>query len=376
VTIDSERHLRHQLGEALDGLAPSPAPVSQVLKGASGVRARRKMAAAAIIAAAISTAAIVIMAGLPGLRSPGSVSPRHAQVLGLRGGVAIGAGRVHGRPWQVAVSQAEDKVCGGVAGLQRTCLSLGPHQRLAGVATLGGGAVAVPGRFVSFGPPTWNWIFGTVAPAVTRLDFRLGNGATIKLRPVSAAGYRWVGLVFPFGVGVTRATAYAGRAELASSVPFAGGELRPGLYFVSWLRPGESSPAYEERYIVVEGSGGSSWDALVIAGPWGYCISLSIADGARQNCFSVDSVRAAPHVVMRWGSLPAVPRWIVGTAAPDVAYLHLVLADGRTMTVGAAEVGGQRFYAMKVSAGISRWAAFSKSGHRLYGGRGAPDTSR
>lgn len=229
MTIDSERQLRDQLGEALGGLTPSPAPVSQVLKAASAVRARRKMAAAATIAAAVSTAAIVIVTGLPGVRLPGSVSPRHPAALGLRGGVTVGAGHIYGRPWQVAVIQAEDKVCGGVAGLPRTCLSLGPHQRLAGLATLAGGAVAVPCRCVSFGPPTWNWIFGTVAPAVTRLDFRLANGATIRLRPVSAAGYRWVGLVFPFGIGVTRATAYAGRAELASSVPFAGGDLRPGL---------------------------------------------------------------------------------------------------------------------------------------------------
>ena len=115
----------------------------------------------------------------------------------------------------------------------------------------------------------------------------------------------------------------------------------------------------------------------MIAGPWGYCVSLNVADGARQDCFSVHSVRAAPHVLMRWGLPPAVPRWIVGTAAPDVGYLRLALAGGRTTTIGVAEVGGQRFYAMEIShrAGIAGWAAFSTSGHRLYGGLGAPDIS-
>jgi hypothetical protein len=90
----------------------------------------------------------------------------------------------------------------------------------------------------SNGPPVWNALFGIVRPDVTKIVLALGQRSGVTLRPVAAAGCRWVGVVLPPVVAsVTKATVYSGGTELGYSVPFYGGVLRPGTYFVSWFRP-------------------------------------------------------------------------------------------------------------------------------------------
>lgn len=101
----------------------------------------------------------------------------------------------------------------------------------------------------------------------------------------------------------------------------------------------------------------------MLAGPWGYCVSLNVpvANGAEQNCLSVGALRDSAKVIMHWGSLPTEPRWIVGTAKPDVAYLRLTLAGGTTTRVAVSDVSGQRFYAIEIGRGpsITGWGAFN-----------------
>ncbi len=292
--------------------------------------------------------------------------------------VVVGTGTIEGRPWRVTVDSKDGLLCAGVTGLRRSCVGLGDLAHVSGPASLSGTSVAVPGRFVSFGPPTWNSIFGTVGRTVTRVSVQLSHGATVSLTPVPAAGYRWIGLVLPFSTGIDKVMAYSVGSELAYSVPFYGGLLRPGTYFVTWLRPGQDGPRQAERYIATGGSGGSGWDAFVAAGPWGYCVSLDVpvSNGSEQNCLAVGFVRSGVKVVMRFGSPPAVPRWFIGTAEPAVAFLRLTLAGGGSVKVAVADVSGQKFYAMEISNGraVVSWSAFSAAGHRLYGGSGAPDS--
>jgi len=87
-------------------------------------------------------------------------------------------------------------------------------------------------------------VFGIVRPEVTAIVVQMSGGREVSIRPVAAAGKRWVGLVVrPGSPEVVKAIAYPGRTELGYSVPFYGGELRPGTYFLTWLRPGQPGPA-------------------------------------------------------------------------------------------------------------------------------------
>jgi hypothetical protein len=307
--------------------------------------------------------------------TPGPSSPKPTR---SGGAVVVGAGTIDGRPWRVTVDSTDAMLCAGVTGLQRSCTGLGGLAHVSGPASLSGAAVAVPGSFTSFGPPTWNSVFGTVGRNVTRVSVQLLHGATVSLTPVAAAGYRWIGLVLPLSAWIDTVIAYSDSGELAYSVPAHGGLLRPGTYFVTWLRPGQVGPRQAERYLATGGSGGSGWDALVAAGPWGYCVSMGIPVSAPQeNCLAAGLVASGVKVLMRWGSPPAVPRWFIGTAKPDVAFLRLTLASGGSIRISVAEVSGQKFYAMEVGAGqaIVRWGAFSGAGRWLYGGSGAPDSA-
>ncbi|HEX9519481.1 MAG TPA: hypothetical protein VF940_25295, partial [Streptosporangiaceae bacterium] len=78
-------------------------------------------------------------------------------------------------------------------------------------------------------------------------------------------------------------------------------------------------------------------------------------------------------VIMRLGSPPATPWWIIGTAGPPAAYLRLTLADSTTLKVPVTVVSGHRFFATRIGARIIRWGAFNAAGRELYGGSGPPD---
>lgn len=293
------------------------------------------------------------------------------------GAVVVARGWIEGQAWRIAVDPGADRLCAGEADLPHACAGLRGLERGNGLAVQSGAEVAVRlgHPWVSAGPPVWNAVFGTVRPGVTLIVMRMSDGREVGLRPVAAAGKRWVGLVLrPGGPGVVRAIAFSGRTELGYSVPFSGGELRPGTYFLTWLRPGQPGPARAERYIATGGSGGSGWDALVLAGPWGYCASLDapVASGSRQECWSPSALRSGAGVIMRIGLPAAIPQWIIGTAAPPVAYLRLVLADHAAFTVPVTAVSGQRFYAVRIAARIISWGAYNAAERELYGGNGSP----
>jgi hypothetical protein len=296
--------------------------------------------------------------------------------------VVINRGTIDGRPWHVVLNPEDGKVCAWLTGLRRSCVKAAAGEHLnAGPASLTGTSVQMPheGNYME-GPPE-NLLVGTVRPTVSTLDVRMSDGTTYALHPVRIAGRRWVGLVTPLQTGLQEVIAYSGTRELGYSVPFYGGELMGWRrYFVTWLPPGEHGPAQAERYIASAGHGGHSWSALIIAGQFGYCMTLyvPVTNGAEEHCLSAGAVKAGAKVIERWGSPPTEPRWFIGTATPDVAYLKLVLAGGGTTRVRVSQVSGQKFYAMQVSKGedIVEWGAFDAAGHRLYGGAGAPDAQR
>lgn len=369
-----ERDLRTGLGTLLDDVRPGQPPVAAVLRKGRVMRLSRRLAVVAGVAAVVA-AALVIPAALRG----GRVQPQapHVGKAGL-----IAQGRYEGYLWRIVVNRARNRLCAGEADLRQSCVELRHLEHLSGPASLSGAVVDVKLRQPvggSNGPPVWNGLFGIVRPDVTKIELLLADESVVTVRPVTAAGYRWVGVVLPpYVTSVVEATVYSGDTKIAYSVPYYGGELRPGTYFVSWLHPGQPGPSERARYIATGGSGGNGWDAFVDAGPWGYCVSLDapVPDGAQQNCWSPASLRARARVIMRGGSPPAEPRWMVGTAGPSVAYLRMTLANGRLVKVRVAVFSGQGFYATQIGPGpaIVRWSAYDAAGRRLYGGLGPPDS--
>ncbi len=132
---------------------------------------------------------------------------------------------------------------------------------------------------------------------------------------------------------VVKAIACSGRTELGYSVPFYGGDLRPGTSFLTWLRPCRPGPATR---------------------------------GARS------SSRAHGGTVRR--STPRSPTGRGKTAGrPPPCALALALADSTTLKVPVTVVSGHRFFATRIGARIIRWGAFNAAGRELYGGSGPPD---
>jgi hypothetical protein len=375
-----ERDLRAGLSALLDDVQPGQPPVAAVLRKGKVMRLSRRLVVAAGVAVAVA-AAVVIPAALRGVGGQLPVSP-----VGKAG--VIASGRLEGQPWRIVVDQKAGRLCAGETGLRQSCVSLRSLERLNGPGSLSLATVAVAlhsaGMFL--GLPPWNALFGIVRPDVTRVVMSLSSDRSVTLRPVLMAGYRWVGLVFaPINadseIFVTKVTVYSGATELGYSVPapvYYDAIFRPGRDFVSWYRPGETGPAQRSGDIAGSGSGSHFWDAHVDAGPWGYCVTLQAPDGNNgipENCWSPASLRASARVIMRLGSPPAVPRWIVGTARPSVAYLLMELANGRSVKVPVAVFSGQGFYAMRIGPGpaITGWGAYNAAGRRLYGGIGPPD---
>jgi hypothetical protein len=68
--------------------------------------------------------------------------------------------------------------------------------------------------------------------------------------------------------------------------------------------------------------------------------------------------------------------YYLATAAPSVDHVRFTLSDGRSLTVQAHDVLGQKFYAFAVRAGVRvlSWTAYDTQGVPLGTGHGGFDT--
>jgi hypothetical protein len=116
-------------------------------------------------------------------------------------------------------------------------------------------------------------IVGEVRDDVASIAVHLPGGGIVRLTPVQLDGNRWVGLVLPARVPITRAVAYsADGSEIGYSVPF--GDQAPAV----WWAPGQAVPARVTKTI---GSGvvsGTRWHVTADIGPWGYCYRAEPSD--------------------------------------------------------------------------------------------------
>ncbi len=380
----SDHDLTTLLAQARDDITPSPAPVATVLRNAESMRKTRRISVLASFAVVVSCAVVAVIL-VPGLsHRPSAPVQNRRQVTLPDGAVVIGQGEIRGHRWRVVVNKPGTEVCAGTRRFPRSCQATAPLAKVHAPASLAGGSLMLPGFPMSTLEPV-NVVYGTVGADVSRIAIQLSDGTTRSLRPVGAAGRRWVALVTPpFHPSIGRIVAYSGRSKLGSTVLFTQGGLSPWplVTFVTWLRPGESGPARALQFLAVHGSPGFRHaTALVDAGPWGYCLSLTTGRGHTQACLPVGYVRSGAKVLLRAGAPPAEPRWFIGIALPGVTNIVLTLSGAGTVTtskiIDVITVSGQDFYAAEIGPGehVESWRAVGANGNALYGGTGAPDIS-
>ena len=363
-----------RLWAAIDDLRPPPAPVGAVLRRGQALRR-------AWTSAAAGSLGLIAVIGLVGAFSapPHHLGrrPPHSAPARVHPAVTIAAGTMRGQQWQLIVDAGTGIWCARVQEVSLACLSLAGYEHLTGLASLSGTAVPIAGSEPAVGPPQWNVVVGVVRSDVTSVLVTMSDGRTLRLRPVTAAGSRWVGLVYwPSAAQVVRASAYSGGNELGVVLPFVGSQTMPGTYYYNWLHQGAKEPAEQQRVIAAGGTGPAAWSTSILAGPWGYCAleQLPIAHGLREACWSTPGLGVGARPLVRTSAPGGASTWLVGQARPQAAYLLLVMTGGGRVRIPVIEVSGLSFYALRLSQdqSVASWAAYDGAGNRLYGGRGAP----
>ena len=381
--LTDEELLRDRLGRLLGQVSAGPAPVDAVLRKGRRMRiGHRVLAATALVVAgaAVAVAATGISQAHRHHSVPSAPKPHHRQrfptlrVFKLAdrardGVIAEGTSKGQGwnGTWRIWIDTHTGKFYAGIVGFRRwTVGSLAKSEHGNGIAT-----------YHSADIEAWDGDYAMVAPDVTRIVVTLNNGQRLTEYPVAAAGHRWVGILPPLGLDITAETAYSGRTELGHMVTFAG-------LPVTWLQPGQAGPAVQSRRVgagTVPMHSRFRWSAVVQAGPWGYCMSLTgyRTLGLWADCISPEQAAAAGvKAVTRTVRPSGLARWLIGTAGPSVAYLKLDVADGSTIEVPTVAVDGQLFYALAIVRGqdVVSWRAYDPAGHKLYGRVGAPRVGR
>jgi hypothetical protein len=360
------KHLRGQLTAVLEDVTPPAAPTAAVKRKGKAMRNRRRIGVAASLGVAVVAAALV-----PGLlrqsKAPVPVPTQHknpkvtVRAVGRgasRGLIAQGA--IDGKPWRITLSWQGKNLCVNTSGnLPRNGCTLPGDYAAAWPATLDGTGGSTEA------------LYGIVAGKVRRVTIALSDGVVLNLHPVRFAGRPWIGLELPAKLAVTRVAAFSNRGELAYAIPYT--QIGGGLPSVeNWLRPGEPAPRKFVRLIGSGVSAGKRWSVTIHAGPWGQCAVIALPGGSEgPNCWP--PTRQA-GLITGTGDPTVLPWWVVAAARPQVSYLTLSMTDGTTRRVPTVQVGSLRLYAIVITRGplIARWAAYDASGHRLYGGQGAP----
>jgi hypothetical protein len=363
LSIDEERELRRRLGNALDEVAPPPAPVAATLRRGKTIRTRRRVGVVAGLAAAVGVALAA-----PGLahqivRQP-PVVRQQKWVLTVnppgphppKGQIAWGT--INGKRWRISVQ-------GDGSGPNGQCIEVdqgNPSSCAPRVTASQDPSAAV--NFNYFGQDGMSYVYGVVQPHVTRVVITLANGTNLTLHPYQRYGQRWVAFPVPDALGIADAAAYSADSELAHAIPF-------GDTFTTWLSPGASGLT---RATYVIGSGvvnGAEWSDVMHVGPWGYCPTMTLSGGSGLACVSVPFEPGNSYYNelsdYNGGSI------IEGTASASVSYVVGTLSDGRTIRAQAVDTGGPKFWAWAVPNGqrLRRVVFYSASGRQVAAQSGA-----
>lgn len=358
-------HLRGQLTAVLDDVTPTVAPTAAVKRKGNAIRTRRRVGIAAGLAVAVVAAALV-----PGLlrqsKATGPVSPKNPKVTvrtvgrNARHGL-ISQGSINGKPWRITLTWQGKFLCVRTSG----------ELPQSGCAAPQDYAAAWPATLDGTGGGSTEALYGIVAGQVRRVSIALSDGVVLNLRPVRFAGHRWIALELPAMLAVTKVVAYSRGAELAYAIPYSA--AKGGLPSIEdWLRPGQPMPREFARLIGSGVSAGRRWSVTIHAGPWGQCAVPAVpGEGGGAYCWPPSR---QPGFITGSGNPAKGLWWVVAAVRPRVSYLQLSMTDGTTRRLPTVQVASLRLCAIAIIDGprIAHWAAYDASGHRLYGGQGAP----
>lgn len=375
MTTDNDRYLEDlhgQLASMFDEFTPPAAPTATVRRRGKAIRTRRQVGVAAGVSVAVVAAALI-----PGLlrqsKAPAPISSQHRYPKVTVRNVGRGApsglianGTIGGKPWRITLSLQGKNLCARASG----------DLPQLGCGRANSYATSWPASLDASGGGSANALYGIAAGQVSRVTVALSDGVVLSLHPVRFAGHQWIGLELPAKLTVKKLVAYSRSGELGYAIPFT---ASPGTLpsVEAWLRPGAPEP---RRFIRLIGSGvsaGKRWSVTDHAGPWGQCVVPDIpGDQGNSGCWSGYARKAG--AIMGTGNQNKGPWWVVATARPQASYLRLSMTDGSTRRVPVVQVGRARLYAIVIIRGprIANWAAYTASGHRIYGGQGAPGFGR
>jgi len=363
MTGRGEQDLGQRVDRALAAITSGPVPTAAIMARGRAIRRRRRLAGAGAVAVAAVVTAVAV--ALPGLvftaRQPQPpAGPLTISRLGpaAHNGV-IGSGTADRRPWTVRLAGGPDPVA-TAAGLPAT-VRLG---------TSPGGSGPVTLRVTE--SDTRRLLAGPVSPAVAYVTIRLAGGTTYRVWPVVWHGHRYVGLVMPLSLPITRFTAYSRHGELAYAIPFSAppsGTTGPGgprMLVVSWLRAGTPVPAVVSA--TVPDQGPAPWSTSVQVGPWGTCLQFQIGF---QGTWCRPTLSYPPNAVTLVTSGPYLTE-VAGITGRAVAYIQLRLRNGKTARLRVLHIGGQGFYSVSIVTPVTSWTAYTNTGHPIATGTGTP----
>lgn len=354
--------LGQRVDRALATIEAGPAPAAAIVAQGRRIRRRRRVAqagAVAMVAAlAVAIPGLVYTAMRSGLPGPPARQLTIAKLGPIARNGVIGSGTADGKSWTVRLAGGPGPVA-TAPGLPATG-RLGTRPRGSDPVTLrvaGSGAQRL--------------LAGPVSPGVAYLTMGLASGITYRLYPVARHGHRYVGLVVPWDLPVTRLTAYSRHGELAYAIPFPDTFDFPRV--VSWLRPGAAVPAVSTA-TVGSGSGGrlnkDHWSVQVHIGPWGTCL---LDSNGYLGTWCRPTAAYPPNAVTLVMSGLREAAGITGRA---VVYIKLRLRDGRTARLHVLHIGGQGFYALSVAVDhVASWTAYTANRHAIASGTGTPGTT-
>jgi hypothetical protein len=354
MSIDEERELRQRLGNALDEVTPSPAPVAATLRRGKTIRTRRRIGVVAGLAAAVG-----IAIAAPGIvhqivRQP-PVVHQQKWVLTVNppgphpqnGEIAWGT--INGKRWEIGISRSNGEECQMIDGQDYGCGA--PGNLSEGIQ----GPVLLSQFATDNGVV---YLYGYVRPDVGRMVIALANGTKLTLHPRPLFGGRWVAFAVPSDLPIATATAYStGGSELVYAVALDDD-------FENWLRPGQQGPG-RATYVIASGRmSGTAWSDVVHVGPWGYCSVVAQSSTAGTKC--LPPRRGLITGNSYFFAVGGPDGWIVeGEASPSVGYVVGTLSDGTTVRAQAVDVGGPRLWAWAVSQRLRRVVFYTDSGRQV-----------
>lgn len=357
--------LRESLDSAFAAIDAGPAPVEAAMRQGGKIRNRRRAWAVVGSMAAIAVAAsFPVLARQQALPAP---STSHVRVTvnppgphsaaGLIASGTIGAGT-----WQWLTTTPGSNL----ARAEGPCFYA--KGTLAGQFTLNCGASSGDVKDDGYGQidpvsfeangsvDTVEW--GTVAPAVSYVKVRLGDGTVLTLHPATVDGARYVAFGVPSDLAVDSATAYSRTGEIATAIPY----QPPGgiAVFQDWQRPGQAVPGKVNGTFGSGTIGGRAFQATAHLGPWGTCIAYDGTSG----CFDPSQHPAT-------GANVGSTSWVAGTAADSVSYVVITFKHGSAIRIGVTAIGSERFWGVGLGAKSStgaRWTAYNAAGKRVASG--------